>query len=156
MRLWRIGTETREYSADDLSGAGGAKKPGRWNADSEPAVYCSPNLALAVLETVAYVEDAGLPLNKYIIAIEVPDDVWAKRETLAAASLPAPWDAIPAGRASVRAGSAWLSSLRSAILCIPSAIVPEEHNSVINPLHSDAARISAKTLRRFEYNRVRR
>lgn len=156
MRLWRIGTETREYPADDLSGAGAAKKPGRWNADSEPAVYCSPNLALAVLETVAYVEDAGLPLNKYIIAIEVPDDIWAKRETLAATSLPAGWDAIPAGRASVRAGSAWLSSQCSAILCIPSAIVPEEQNSIINPLHSEAARISAKTLRRFEYNRVRR
>lgn len=156
MRLWRIGTETREYASDDLSGVAAAKKPGRWNAESEPALYCSPNLALAVLETVAYVAEADLPLNKYIITIDVPDDVWAKRETLAQSDLPSAWDAIPAGRASVRAGSAWLSSLRSAVLCVPSAILPEEQNSVINPLHSDAARISAKALRRFEYNRVRR
>ena len=53
MILWRIATETREYRAIDLSGAGAARDPGRWNAAREPVVYCAPTIAIAVLETAA-------------------------------------------------------------------------------------------------------
>ena len=53
MRLWRIAAETREYPATDLTGAGAAKNPGRWNDYKEPVVYCAPTIAIAVLETAA-------------------------------------------------------------------------------------------------------
>jgi RES domain-containing protein len=156
MILWRVAAETRSHPADDLGGAGAARWPGRWNDEGEPVVYCAPTIAMAVLETAAHVDDAGLPLDRYLIEIRVPDAIWARREEPRTARLPAAWDAIPAGRASVRIGSLWLSSLRSSILLVPSAIVPEERVALINPRHPDAARITARAVRRFEYNRLYR
>ena len=154
MKLWRIAAETRKYAADDLSGAGAALSPGRWNDENEPVVYCAPTIAMAALESAAHVDDAGLPLNKYLVEIDVPDGVWLHHEEVNIATLPATWAAIPAGRGSVTFGSDWLASLRSPILLVPSVIVPEEPIALINPAHGDAARISAKVIRLFEYNRL--
>ena len=154
MRLWRIAAETRKYGAADLSGAGAAKKPGRWNDYGEPVIYCASTIAMAVLETGAHVDDAGLPLDRYLVQVDVPKTVWDQREILAVGKLPIGWDAIPGGRARVEVGSKWLASLRTAILLLPSVIVPEERNALVNPKHSDAGMISAKVLRRFEYNRL--
>ena len=156
MILWRIAAETRSHRADDPGGVGAARGPGRWNDEGEPVVYCAPTIAMAVLETAAHVDDAGLPLDRYLVETRVPDGIWARREELARARLPAAWDAIPAGRASLRIGSEWLASLRSSILLVPSAIVPEERVALINPRHPDAARITARAVRRFEYNRLYR
>ena len=154
MKLWRIAAETRKYPATDLSGDGAANSPGRWNDDKEPVVYSAPAIAMAVLETVAHVDDSGLPLNRCLVEIDVPDDVWAKREEIDIAKLPPAWAAIPAGRASVKAGSNWLSSLTSPVLMVPSVIVPQEWGSLINPKHPEASRITAKVVRLFEYNRL--
>jgi RES domain-containing protein len=154
VNLWRIAAETRTYAADDLSGAGAAAHPGRWNDYGEPVVYCAPTIAMAVLETAAHIDDAGLPLNRFLIRIAIPDDAWAQREPLPHDQLPSMWDAIPAGRASISVGSDWLSSKRSVVLLVPSVIVPEEWTALINPGHADAGRISAEVIRPFEYNRL--
>lgn len=154
MKLWRIAAETRQYAADDLSGSGAAKHPGRWNDVGEPVLYAAPSIALAVLETAAHVDDAGLPLNRYLVELDVPDAVWARREEIDVAALPPTWSAVPAGRASVKAGSAWLASMRSPILLVPSVVVPEERAALIHPLHPDCRRITARVVRPFEYNRL--
>ena len=152
MILWRIAAETRKYAADDLSGGGAAARPGRWNDSGEPVVYCAPTIAMAVLETAAHIDDAGLPLNKYLVEIAVPDAVWGLRQEVPVASLPVTWDAVPAGRASVQVGSTWLASFSSPILLVPSAIVPEEEIALINPRHSESASIHATVRRKFQYN----
>lgn len=154
MKLWRIGAETRDYSADDLSGGGAAEYPGRWNDHKEPVIYSAPTIAMAVLETAAHVDDSGMPLNRYLVEIDVPEDVWGQREEIGSTKLPPAWAAIPAGRASAAVGSAWLSSLRTPILSLPSVVVPEEWIALINPKHAAAARIKAKVIRLFEYNRL--
>ncbi len=154
MRLWRIAAETREYPATDLTGAGAAKSPGRWNDYKEPVVYCAPTIAIAVLETAAHIDDSGLPLNRYLVEIKVPDVAWAGREELDLAKLPSTWAAVPAGRASIKMGSDWLISLRSPVLMVPSVIVPEELAALINPRHPDASMITAKVVRPFDYNRL--
>ena len=154
MKLWRIAAETRDYAAIDLTGAGAAKHPGRWNDYKEAVVYCAPTIAMTVLETAAHIDDSGLPLNRYLVEIEVPDVTWARREEVDIADLPRTWAAIPAGRASVKFGSDWLASLRSPIVMVPSVIVPEEWVSLINPGHPDASTITAKVVRPFKYNRL--
>jgi RES domain-containing protein len=154
VKLWRIAAETRDYAAIDLTGAGAAKHPGRWNDYKEAVVYCAPTIAMAVLETAAHIDASGLPLNRYLVEIEVADVTWARREEVDIANLPRTWAAIPAGRASLKIGSDWLASLRSPILMVPSVIVPEEWVSLINPRHPDAAAITAKVARPFEYNRL--
>jgi len=154
MILWRIAADTRQYGADDLSGGGAAKRPGRWNDIGEAVIYAAPTISIAVLETAAHIDDTGLPLNRYLLELDVPDDVWALREELDVATLPPTWSAIPASHRSVKIGSAWLASLRSPILLVPSVIVPEERTSLINPNHPEGKRITARVVRLFEYNRL--
>jgi len=154
VKLWRIAAETRQYAAQDISGAGAAIHPGRWNDLGQAVVYCASTISLAVLETAAYIDDGGFPLNRYLIELDVPDLVWAAREECAPDDLPPAWAAIPAGNASVRVGAAWLLSKRSPILLVPSVIVPEERTALVNPLHPQFGLITAKTIRQFEYNRV--
>jgi RES domain-containing protein len=135
VKLWRIAAETRAYPATDMSGGGAALRPGRWNGDKEPIIYSALTISMAVLETAAHIDDTGLPLNRYLIELNVPEHIWASREVVNPRKLPSTWAAIPAGRASVKVGSEWLSSLRSAILVVPSVIVPEESVVLINPRH---------------------
>lgn len=154
MKLWRIAAETRRYAATDLSGKGAAISPGRWNNESEAMVYSAPTIAIAVLETAAHIDDAGLPLDRYLVEIEVPARVWKSRITWLANKLPAQWDAIPAGMASAAMGSRWLADQKSAILLVPSVIVREELAALINPAHPDAASLTAMAVRKFDYNRL--
>lgn len=154
MILWRIATETRKYSALDLSGAGAAISPGRWNSDTQPVLYTAQSVSLAVLETAAHVNGGGLPLNRFLIRIEVHDDVWRHREEIDVAALSPTWCAIPAGQGSVNVGSQWLASRRSPILLAPSVIVPEERVALINPLHPMIKGLSASIERAFEYDRL--
>jgi RES domain-containing protein len=149
--LWRIAAETRKYAADNLSGGGAAAHPGRWNEEKQPVIYAAPTIAMAVLETAAHIDDVGLPLNRFLVRIAVPDDAWGGREELDPATLPPAWAAIPAGKTSVQLGSEWLVSGRTLILSVPSVIVPEERAALINPLHPGAKKLTATIVRRFEY-----
>lgn len=154
MILWRIATDTRKYRADDLSGAGAAVNPGRWNDTGQAVLYTAPTIAMAVLETAAHVDDTGLPLNKYLVKIDLPDAAWAARQVLDSVALPVTWAAIPAGSASVRTGANWFRAGTSPVLEVPSVIVPEETVAVINPAHPLVAEMTAMLVRRFEYNRL--
>lgn len=154
MILWRIAAETRTYSADDLSGAGAAHSPGRWNDSGERVLYTAPTIAIAVLETAAHIDDAGLPLNRFLVEISVPDALWAARKTLGIADLDPTWAAVPAGRHTVKHGSNWYRSGTSALLEVPSVIVPEESAVIINMTHPESTAITARTVRLFEYNRL--
>lgn len=154
MKLWRIAAETRQYAATDLSGKGAAIHPGRWNTQGQPVLYCAPSIALAVLETAAHVDDSGFPLNRFLVEIDVPDQIWSLREVVDVSELPVTWSAIPAGMASAQWGSGWLTSCRSSVLLVPSVIVPEEPIVLINPSHSHHSQITAKSIRLFEYNKL--
>lgn len=148
--LWRIGTDTPDYTADDVSGAGAKKTGGRWNRVGNPVLYTSPSIALACLETVVHLGVSTLPLNRFLVRLEVPDSVWAKRMTLSPA--PVGWEAEPAGAVSLDAGDHWLASLGSALLLVPSVIVPEEFNVLVNPAHPDSATLIVSKLRQFRYD----
>ena len=150
--VWRIATGTKEYEADDLSGAGAKISGGRWNEPGIPMVYASESRALACLETVVHLNAGGLPLNRYLVEIEVPGDIWLAAQGESAASLKVGWDAGPAGRASIAFGSDWVRAKSSLLLRVPSAIVPEEHNILINPEHPDQARLHARKVRKWLYD----
>ena len=92
------------------SAGGRPANPGRWNDDKEPVVYCAPTIAIAVLETAAHVDDAGLPLDVRPGRDRCSGRLVGAAEEAYTAKLPATWSAIPAGRASVKIGSEWLSS----------------------------------------------
>ena len=150
--LWRIATDTPQWAADDLSGKGAALRGARWNHAGEHAVYAATSISLAAWETRAHFGQGGaLPWNRFLVRIDVPADIWTSRETLAQ-PLPVGWDAIPEGLVSRALGSKWLSAAHKALLVVPSVIVNEENNVLINPAHPDAKRIQAVKLRRFVYD----
>lgn len=150
--LWRIATDARTYSADDMTGTGAKLSGGRWNDVGVPMIYTATSRALACLETVVHLNAAGLPLNRFLVEIDVPDDVWTSAEVETVGGLEIGWDAEPAGHVSVDFGSTWIASNRSAILRVPSVIVAEEENVLINPAHPNAGRITARKIRRWLYD----
>ena len=74
--VWRIATDAPDYTADDLSGEGASRSGGRWNRVGTPVLYASGSIALACLETVVHLRADDLPLNRYLVQIDIPDAVW--------------------------------------------------------------------------------
>jgi RES domain-containing protein len=103
-----------------------------------------------VLETFVHLKAGGLPLNRYLVELVIPDEVWARATSLLPPAVG--WDAIPAGKVSLDEGDRWLKAGRSAVLIVPSVIVGEERNVLINPLHPDARRIAAHKVRKWTYD----
>ncbi len=154
MKVWRIATENKKYSATDLSGKGAELSPGRWNAMGLPLLYTASTSSLAMLETVAYISDNNLPQLKFLISVDITAADWEAREVLKPADLPPGWDAVPHENITVTIGSDWLQQSRSLVLCVPSAITPEEAVVLINPQHPRAKTLKAKKLRPVDYKTV--
>ncbi|WP_373454436.1 RES domain-containing protein [Bordetella genomosp. 9] len=101
-----------------------------------------------------HIPEGGLPLNRFLIEIDVPEPVWRARAVAGLAELPPAWCAIPAGRASAAVGSQWLRQGYTAILVVPSVVVPEEGVTLINPSHALAHQFKVRVVRQFQYNRL--
>jgi RES domain-containing protein len=148
--IWRIAIDTPDYQADDLSGKGASRTGGRWNRKGIPLVYASVSRALACLETVVHLGAGQLPLNRYLVRITVPREVWNARTVFDPRSQ-AGWDALPAGRTSIDWGTAWASGGKTALAEVPSVIVPEEANLLINP-RLTGGRLKAVKVRKWTYD----
>jgi RES domain-containing protein len=148
--VWRIATDAPGYTADDLIGTGAKLSGGRWNRPGNAMIYCASNISLAVLETFVHLKAGGLPLNRYLVELAIPDEVWGRATSLLPPAVG--WDAIPAGKTSLDEGDRWLKANTSALLVVPSVIVSEERNVLINPLHPDTQRIAAHKVRKWTYD----
>lgn len=149
--LWRIGADTADYEAHDLSGKGAEKSGGRWNRAGTSMVYCSETRALACLETLVHMAKHPLPLNRYLVKITVPAAAWAAATVLDGAALVG-WDAEPAGKASLDWGTDWASSSSSLLARVPSVVVAEEFNVLVNPAHPDMPTVKAVKVRKWLYD----
>ena len=133
MRLWRL---TRE-PFQDLDGEGARQFGGRWNGAGVAVVYTSSTLALAVLELLVHVDPEEMPTDLVALCLEGPDSASQKRVSVEA--LPSDWSRILDHPACRRAGEDWVREGGAALLRVPSAIVPEEENVLLNPAHPEAA-----------------
>lgn len=150
--LWRIAVDAPLYTAEDTTGAGAKATGGRWNRVGRAVLYTSTSVALSCLETVVHSKTGSLPMNRYLVRIDVPAAAWSARVEHTAQSLAVGWDALPEGRVSLDLGDAWLAHGASPIMVVPSVIVPEEQNVLINPLHPLCQGITARKLRRWLYD----
>jgi RES domain-containing protein len=150
--IWRIAKETPGYPAIDLSGGGARAVGGRWNRKGTAAVYASTTIALATLETLAHLGGNISIRNAFLISITIPKALWAQRRIVSVASLPPAWLAEPPGAASMDYGDAWLRAHAGLLLMVPSIIVPEEYNVVINPAHAAAGQVTAQIARQHRYD----
>jgi RES domain-containing protein len=136
-----------------MDGKGAASKGGRWNSPGEHVTYASTSISLAAWETRAHLGRTGtkLPFNRFLVRVYVPDDVWAMRMNVPT-PLAVGWNAIPEGMVSRSIGSNWLASSSTALLVVPSVIIEEEGNVIINPAHPDTKKLKAVKVRRFLYD----
>ncbi len=132
VRAVRIG----RIAHDIWSGRGAAIVGGRWNAPGVEVIYAASTKSLSMLETLVQGGDFSVP--RAAVEAVIPDDVAI--ETLA--PLPAGWRELDSSGAR-EAGTAWAISGRTAVLRVPSVVVPDEMNFLINPRHPDAGRIAA-------------
>lgn len=145
MRIWRICR--RPFARKPLDGRGGLLAAGRWHTPRRLVTYTSESLALASLEVLVHCDLDLLPRDLMAIEIEVPRTV--KISEVAASDLPRNWRRHPVPPALQRLGNDWLDEGRTAVLRIPSALVPTESNLLLNPLHRDFRVI--RVIRRFKF-----
>lgn len=152
LTVWRIGADTPDYEAHGLSGKGAETTGGRWNRKGVPMIYTSVSRALACLETVVHFSGGDpLPLNRYLVQITIPLALWGSRVEFDPAHHVG-WDAEPAGKVSMDWGTAWIHGKTTLLAKVPSVIIPEEHNILINPDHPDAAKLVAVKIRKWTYD----
>ncbi len=133
MFLWRISNHP------SLAGDGALRTSGRWHTRGRRVVYCAQNPAAALLEILVHfeIDIQDLPLRYRLLKIEAPNDMHVER--ISVDQLPADW---PEKTEVTRAlGDGWLTGGSSALLGVPSAIVPETFNVLLNPAHQDAKRV---------------
>jgi RES domain-containing protein len=152
MIVWRIAADTPDYRADDRTGAGAKATGGRWNRQGSSVIYTSTSVALACLETIVHFRTDDLPLNRILLRLEIPDGSWAAREEITAPEAPIGWDIQPPGLASIELGEPWLAGGSTLVLGVPSAIIAEEQNYLLNPAHSGMAAVKIARVRRFTYD----
>jgi RES domain-containing protein len=149
--LWRIAADTPSFEADDATGKGAEQTGGRWNHAGVAMLYTSTSRALACLETMVHLSAGGLPLNRYLVEIEVPKRAWDAALTVQPTQLVG-WDALPHSKTSMDWGTTWALGKGSLLAKVPSIVVPEEFNVLINPAHPDSARLRVTKVRRWLYD----
>jgi len=136
LTAWRI--VKARHAAAAFDGEGARRFGGRWNSKGTEMVYTAGSQALAVLELLVHLEHSDL-LKHYRLIPVTFDEAMVK--ALGPKALPANWKRRP-GPASVRAiGDAWVAAAESAVLQVPSVVVPGESNYLLNRGHRDFARL---------------
>lgn len=147
MRLWRI--THRDYALDRQC-ADASLFGGRWNPVGMPVLYSGGSVALTALEKLVHLGLAPCP-PLVLVAVDMPDTASVYEPDLAA--LPVGWDALPISASAQTFGESWLRRNDTLAMKIPSAIVPEAANFVINPAHADYPEIQITVLRPFAFDR---
>jgi len=146
VRVWRICS--RSHQAFD--GAGARRYGGRWNHPGAPVVYTSGALSLAALEYFVHVDPDIAPEHLIAISADIPQS--AAIESIAPADLPEGWRRYPAPDALQDIGTAWIKKGSMLVLAVPSALIPEEFNYLVNPAHRDFRRIRINKPAPFHYD----
>lgn len=148
LTAWRIFKKKLARTA--FSGTGARLYGGRWNSPGTAVVYLSESKALAALEMLVHLEAADA-LKHYQVCRVTFDDSLVER--VDPATLPKAWRKDPPPRAVQRLGDEWVAAACSAVLQVPSAIVPTERNYLLNPAHPDMRRITIGPPESFRFDR---
>ena len=133
MTLWRISNHVT------LTGEGARRASGRWHTKGRPIVYCASTPAAALLEILAHFEISvpDLPRRYRLLKLHAPDDLAVEHVSIT----DLPDDRVESAETTRMLGDEWLAKGRASLLTVPSAIIPETINVLLNPSHRDAARV---------------
>ena len=150
MVVYRI--EREKYLKTTLTGIGASMSKGyRWNSFNTKLVYTAENRALAMLEVSVHLDlSEDLPTDRYYVEIEIPVNITIQEVKVE--DLPEDWNSNPPTITTQTIGDDFVFQNESAILKVPSSIVPQEFNYLINPNHPDSKKIKVigKTSMNFD------
>ncbi len=149
MVIWRLTRAGHQA----LDGEGARLNGGRWNSEGVPVVYASESLSLAVLEYLVHVEPSLIPADLVAMEIELPDDPALGAIVHPAQFPPGDWRTYPGPEWQAELGDLWVEDGTFLWLAVPSAIVPEEHNVLVNPRNPRMADVRTVGTRPFRFDR---
>jgi RES domain-containing protein len=144
---WRL--YKPKHAATAFSGDGARLFGGRLNSKGVAVVYTSATLSLAAMEMLVHLQLAEVLAAYVVRSIQFED---AMVTTLTEADLPGDWNRNPPPLSIQRIGDDWVAGAASAVLRVPSVIVPSESNYLLNPNHPDFARIRLNVEESFKFD----
>jgi RES domain-containing protein len=144
---WRI-VKSR-YADAAFDGEGARLYGGRWNSPGTSMVYTAQSQALAILEILVHLEKASVLVSYSLCAAHFEEDLV---EALDPKALPDNWRDYPPPSELRAIGDAWVAEQTSAVLEVPSVMVGDESNYLINPAHPDFSSITIGEPRPFEFD----
>ncbi len=151
MTVYRIG---KTKHADDLTGEGSRLFGGRWNHKLTPCIYTSESRALALLEYTVNINIEEIPRALSITSFEIPS---IEIQLITEAELPGNWKQVPAPSSTKDFGTNLLKTpdpqgKLNPVFKIPSSVITEEYNYILNPLHADSKHFKIIAIRDFVYD----
>ena len=132
LKVWRISEPAHGKASPNGTGAH------RWNSPGTPVIYAAESRALAVLEMLCHLEGSDLLQPYVLIETEIDESLV---QTIDVSSLPQNWCADPSPAELKRIGDEWIRSARCPVLRVPSALLPDEHNFLLNTEHVEFRRL---------------
>ena len=147
MHLFRI---AKTVYIRDSSGAGPRRYGGRWNHKGTAVIYAAESRSLATLEYLVHVPLSYEPLDLSVATLIVPDGASVREFPLS--ELPVDWNRFPAPSRLADLGSEWVLGNESLLLRVPSAVVDDEFNVVINPGHPEMAEVNVEDVTTYAFD----
>lgn len=147
MKVFRIVPSPR---AKDLSGEGARLYGGRWNSKGVPMIYSATTASLAVLETLVHMSLDVFPENLVLVTLNIPKEFV---QNLDLSRLPTNWATYPASSDVHAIGDTWAREEASLGLLVPSAILPQENNLIINPRHPKSGNLKIVEIIPYQVDR---
>ncbi|MFD0962954.1 RES family NAD+ phosphorylase [Pseudofulvibacter geojedonensis] len=149
MQVYRI---AKEAYIRDLTGIGAKAVGGRWNFKGISVCYTSSTISLSMLECLAHFPPAFTPKDMAFATIEIPGN---SIQEIVVKDLPDNWKKVPSPRVLKDIGYQWIKEQEKLLLKVPSIIVPQEYNYIINPFHPDFKKVKLSKVTPFPFdNRV--
>ena len=149
MLLFRI---AHEKYIRDLSGYGAYLNAGRWHSKGGHVLYTAENRALCALELFVRIIDIPVfPNKQHLLTLQVPDDVSIRKVN--PSKLPENWNQNPSGTLTRAFGDRFIGNHKFLLLKVPSVMVPDEYNYLINPNHPSMKSIKIKKIEPFHFDK---
>ena len=140
-----------KYASTAFDGEGAFRFGGRWYSRGTRIIYAAESLSLAALEMLVHLDDDSLLLEYSYISVQIPTDLILKVEDFR--KQPKDWNDSPAPISTQQIGDDWAKLQVSAVLEIPTSIIPIEKNYLLNPLHTDFVKIIIGTPQKFTFDK---
>lgn len=148
MEVFRL---TRRKYTTNLSGKGAALKGARWNSVGTEIIYTASNRSLAMAEVAVHFTLATIPDDYYMLTIYAPENTSLK--TVQVKDLPPRWNQFPHNKNTQRFGDKFVGENAHCLLRIPSVVTPGDFNVLINPFHTEFAKIKIISADPFPFDK---